>query len=139
VIAAIIARLIAQVPALKMVGSAAAFQQASETNPRATPAAYVFTVDESADENSLGDPMIQKIEVTLAIVLVVRQVGDTLGAGAGADMDSLRVDVLAALLGYRPSTGHDPLARRQSALLAFRDGHMWWQETWSTRYFAVAN
>jgi hypothetical protein len=135
---AIGARLLAEVPALKAVGAAAAFQQASETNPRSTPAAFVFIVEESADENSVDAPFIQEIDVTLAVVLVVRHVGDTLGAAAGVDMDSLRAAVLAALMGYVPLAGYDPLARRKSSLLAFRDGHMWWQETWSTRYTAIA-
>lgn len=136
-IAEIIARLKAQVPALKLVGGVASFQGASESNPPALPAAFVFTVDESADENGLDVPMIQQVEVTLAVILVVRNVVDARGAAAGTDMETLRDAVLAALLGWTPDPEHDPLARRQSTLLAFRDGHMWWQDTWSTRYFAV--
>lgn len=135
---AIIARLKAEVPALRIIDGAAGFQRASESNPTAVPAAYVFTVDESADENSIDEPMIQHIEVTLAVVLVVRHVGDATGAAAGSDMDSLRDAVLVALMGYRPDADHDPLARQRSTLLTFRDGHMWWQETWATRYYAVA-
>lgn len=134
----IITRLRAELPVLRTVAGVADFQRASESNPKAVPAAYVFIVEESADENSVDAPFIQEVDVTLAVVLVVRHVGDTLGAAAGVDMDSLRADVLAALMGFSPIAVYDPLARRKSALLAFRDGHMWWQETWSTRYTAIA-
>lgn len=137
-IAEIVARLQSQVPALKLVGGAAAFNAASQANPAATPAAFVFVVDESDDENGLEQPMVQESTVTLAVVLVVRQVSDAQGAAAGADMDTLRQAVGAALRGWVIGAAYDPLARRQSALVAFRDGHMWWQETWLTRYFSVA-
>lgn len=81
-IAEIIARLQSQVPALKLVGGAAAFNAASQANPAATPAAFVFVVDESDDENGLEQPMVQESTVTLAVVLVVRQVSDAQGAAA---------------------------------------------------------
>ena len=137
-IAEIIARLQAEVSALKLVGGAAAFNAASQANPAAPPAAFVFVVDESADENGLEQPMVQETTVTLAVVLVVRQVSDAQGAAAGVDMETLRKAVGAALRGWVIGADYDPLARRQSALVAFRDGHMWWQETWLTRYFSVA-
>ena len=124
--------------ALKLVAGAVAFNVASQSNPAATPAAFVFVVDESDGENGLEQPMVQDVTVTLAVVLVVRQVSDAQGAAAGADMDTLRQAVGAALRGWVIGADYDPLARRQSALVAFRDGHMWWQETWLTRYFAVA-
>lgn len=137
-IAEIIARLQAQVPALKLVAGAAAFNAASQANPAATPAAFVFAVEETDEENGLEQPMVQEVTVTLAVVLVVRQVSDAQGAAAGTDMDTLRQQVGVALRGWLIGADYDPLARRQSALVAFRDGHMWWQETWLTRYFAVA-
>jgi hypothetical protein len=137
-IAEIIARLQAQVPALKLVAGAAAFNAASQANPAATPAAFVFTVDETDDENGLEQPMVQEVNVTLAVVLVVRQVSDAQGAAAGIDMETLLKQVSAGLRGWVIGADYDPLARRQSALVAFRDGHMWWQQTWLTRYVAVA-
>lgn len=136
-IAAIIARLLAEVPALKLVEGVAGFQRATETNPPATPAAYVFTVDESgsAGDTDIDDGEGQLVDVTLAIVLVVRNVTDAHGAAAELDMDALRGQVRAALLGWSIDAEHEPLARRQSTLSAFRDGHMWWQETWTTAYY----
>jgi hypothetical protein len=136
-IAAIIARLLAEVPALKLIEGVAGFQRATETNPAATPAAYVFTVDESGAELDIdvSDGQDQLVQVTIAIVLVVRNVADATGAAAEVDMDTLRKQVRAALLGWSSGPDYELLTRRQSALSAFRDGHMWWQETWMTAYF----
>jgi len=50
-------------------------------------------------------------------------------------MDALRGQVRAALLGWSIDPEHELLARRQSTLAGFRDGHMWWQETWTTAYY----
>lgn len=136
-IAAIIARLLAEVPAFKLVEGVAGFQRATETNPPATPAAYVFTVDESGVDADvdIDDGEGQLVNVTIAVVLVVRNVADAHGAAAELDMDALRGLVRRALLGWSVDIDHHPLARRQSALSAFRDGHMWWQETWTTAYY----
>jgi len=135
-IAAIIARLLAEVSAFKLVAGAAGFQRATENNPPATPAAYVFTVDEAGDtDTDLDDGEGQLVRVTLAIVLVVRNVADATGEAAETDMDALRGQVRAALLGWSIDPEHELLARRQSTLAGFRDGHMWWQETWTTAYY----
>lgn len=136
-IPAIIARLQAQVPAFKRVEGVAGFQRATENNPPATPAAFVFTVDESgvAGDVDADDGEGQRVVVTLAIVLVVRNVADAHGAAAEDDMDALRGQVRQALLGWTTDTDHDPLERLRSSLSAFRDGHMWWQETWTTAYY----
>lgn len=137
-IAAIISRLKAEVSTLKTVEGAAGFQKASESNPTATPAAFVFLVNESADDlECIDEPIVQHVSVTLSVVLVVRHVGDSRGAAAGIDMETLRQAVLQALYGYRANAAQEPLARHQSTLIAFRDGHMWWQETFVTGYFAT--
>jgi len=131
--AAIIETLQTDVPGLALIEGAAGFQSAAETNPKATPAAYVFVVDETGDELTL-DGTLQMLRVTVAVVLVVRHLGTSKGGSAAGDMESLREDVLAALIGKVP-TGCSPLSLRQSALIAFRDGHLWWQQTWETRRF----
>lgn len=132
-IEALIARLQAAVPDLKLIEGAAGFQRASESNPPATPAAYVFIVDEAGDGDATVDlPLIERERITISVVLVVRNVGDRHGAAAAQDMETLRPAVTLALRGFTPAPEHAPLSRRQSALAAFRDGHMWWQMTWET-------
>jgi hypothetical protein len=136
-IAAIVARLEATKAqtGLKRVGGAAAFQAAVETNPAAVPAAYVFTLDETAGPNPVAPDVIQRVSASIGVVLVARNLSDAKGAAAGQDMETLRAAVKAVLLGWSPAEGHDPLERGRAHLLAFRDGHMWWQDAYTTAYF----
>ncbi len=137
-IAEIISRIKDSVPALRLVDNVAGFQRASDGQPAATPAAYIFLVSESADDQSLDAPMIQRIIATIATVLVVRHVGDAGGGSANTSMDSLREAVRSALLGMTIDDGYDPLAFVESALVTFRDGCLWCQMTWKTSYYVSA-
>lgn len=134
-IAAIVQQLQQAVPALRLVEGAAGFQRASEGNPTTTPAAYVFLADEVADEDSIGAPIIQRLLAKIVTVLVLRNVGDITGAAATIDMDTLREQVRTALHGFCIDADHDPLAIDRSGLVAFRDGHLWWQMIWTTSYY----
>jgi hypothetical protein len=133
-ISEIITRLQQAVPALKLVGGAAQFQNAAERNPNATPAAFVINLKENAAPTAVSDFVIQRVSVTLGVVLVVRNLSDAKGAAAGIDMEALSKAVKTQLLGWQPCEGYDPLERGSSNLLTFKDGHMWWQDTYLTSY-----
>lgn len=137
-ISTIISKIKDSVPALRLVENVAGFQRASEGQPAATPAAYVFLVKESGDDESLDAPMIQRVVAMIATVLVVRNVGDAGGGAANTSMDSVRESVRAAILGMTIDDGYDPLAFVDSAPVAFRDGCLWWQMTWRTSYYLSA-
>lgn len=131
----ITARLKAEVSLLALVAGAADFQKASEANPTATPAAYVFVLRENAGPNGVAPDVHQRVAVEVGVILVVRNLGDVKGAAAGQDMETLRAAVKAVLLGWEPAAGYDALERGNSGLLAFRDGHMWWQDTYTTAFY----
>ena len=120
------------VPALKLVGAAAQFQAAVESNPKATPAAFVISLGDDPGPSVMADQVIQRVATPLGIVLVVRNLSDTKGVAAGQDMEALRAAVKAALLGWQPAAEYDPLQRGRGTLLAFKDGHMWWQDIYLT-------
>jgi len=119
---------------LALVGGAAEFQKAVETNPAATPAAYVIELDETAGPSPATE-VHQRVKATIGIVHVVRNVADIKGDGARKDMETLRAATKAKLLGWSIAAGFDPLERARSNLLTFRDGHMWWQDAYTTAYF----
>lgn len=129
------ARLVAEVPALALVGGAAEFQRAAETNPTAVPAAYVLPQDESPGARPFSGDDVQKIDVSMAIVLVIRNVADTKGGAALDALKPLRDAVKVALLGWVPIEGYASLSRGPSSLLAFRDGHLWWQDTYRSSFY----
>lgn len=132
-VSSLIARLQSAVPELLLVAGAAGFAAASESNPPATPAAYVFITAESGGEGSIDEVSdIQRIESSLSVVLVVRHVGAAAGAGAAGDLQALSDAVKAALRGFAPTAEHDPMRFESAALLAFRDRHEWWQQSWKS-------
>lgn len=132
-IAAIVARLRDQVGTLSLISGAADFQKAAEANPTATPAAYVLLLTERGGPPATFSRTEQRVDAEIGIVLVTRNLADTKGAAAGTDMATLRAAVRTALLGWEDA-GRDPMEYGAGGLLAFRDGHMWWQDSYRTRY-----
>lgn len=132
---ATIARIKANVPALKLVEGAAGFQSAGESSPKATPACFVFLQGESPTPNQLGDMFVQqKVMCTVGVILVVRNLKDTKGVAAGADMEALRKLVKDQVFGWQAAPAYDPFERGNANLLVFKDGHMWWQDLYLTSY-----
>lgn len=123
------ARLREQMPDL-LVSGAAGFQAASESNPLATPAAYVFCVREDAETSTIDVPLSQRLKFALAVVVVVRQVADSHGDAANDVLDAVRAEIWAALHGAHLDADHEPLTFDSGAVLAFRDQHLWWQDIW---------
>lgn len=134
-IPAIIARLAAAVPELKHVGGAVAFQQAAENNPTITPCAFVFPLEETPAPSELACSVIQRVSATVSVMLVVRNVSDAQGVAAQQDLEVLRRAVKRCLLGWAPLDEHDPLERGPGSLMAFKDGHMWWQDIYGTIFY----
>lgn len=132
VAALVIDHLRETVESLRLVAGAAGFATSSESNPAATPAAFVFLTGESGGEDTLDEPFIQRLEQTLAVVLVVRHAGGPSGAGAAAEMALLGEAVRTALRGFSPTEDYEPLRFQSAALVTFRDRHEWWQQTWQT-------
>ncbi len=133
-IKALVTRIKATVPELKLVGEAADFQAAAENNPLATPCCFVFLMDETPGR-SATDVLLQKVEATVGIVFVVKNLKDTKGAAARDALDELRKKVKDQVFGWQASTEFDPFERGASRLLAFRDGHAWWQDLYLTSYY----
>jgi hypothetical protein len=130
----IIARLKATVPMLKLVGGAADFQAAVEANPPATPAVFVIPVEDMPGARFAADVTMQRVTATVGLVLVVRNLADKHGAAASTDMEVLRQAVKDQVFGWQAKPELDPFERGPGKHLAFRDGHVWWQDTLVTSY-----
>lgn len=121
--------------ALKMVGGAPEFQASAERNPTATPACYVFLLGEAASPSELAGATLQSVRASVSVTLCVKNLSDSKGVAAMADLELLRKQVRNKIYGWEPVEGYDPMERGDSALLAFRDGHVWWQDIYLTSYF----
>lgn len=132
-IAEIITRLQSQVAALKLVAGAAEFGAAADTNPTASPAAYVLRLSEQGGELLTYARTGQRVATEIGITLALRNLADAKGAAANVDLEALRAAVRTALLGWSaPSC--DPFEFAAGGLLAFRDGFLWWQDAYRTAY-----
>ncbi|WP_136414824.1 hypothetical protein [Herbaspirillum sp. ST 5-3] len=130
----VIQRLKDTVPALKLVEGAAGFQAAVESNPKVTPCVFVIPLEETPGQSVDAPVVIQNVRTKIGVVFVVRNLTDAKGLAAKVDLDALRNATKAQLLGWQPQAGYDPLERGPGGLLAFRDGHMWWQDIYQSSY-----
>lgn len=131
----IIARLQAEVPALKLVEGAAEFMTAVESNPVVTPASFVIPLQDDAMPSADVDVVIQRCVARYGVIYVTRNLKDPKGAAALQDIQALRLSGKEKLLGWMPAAGFAPLERAAGHLLAFRNGHMWWQDIYLTSYY----
>lgn len=138
-VAEIIERLIAAVPRLRLVGGAADLATAAKTAPKAAPAAFVVASETAqAPAGATSGQLIQRVEVSIHVVLVVRNVaGQDTGAKARAEMDALVTDVRRALIGWSPAGEIEPLSLRAARDEAYELGQLAVQEVYRSHYRLV--
>lgn len=138
IVSDIVARLNAIDPQIfSIVGNAADFA-AVDTLPLARPAAYVFVKEEASGDNERATgPVLQRCEADVAVVIVTDNVSDHHGGAASADLETLKVAVRAALVGFVPAASDDgtPIEHLSGRLIRFRQGTVWHEELFSAAYF----
>ncbi|MCL2829989.1 MAG: hypothetical protein FWD77_04525 [Betaproteobacteria bacterium] len=130
----IIARLRAQAQLLKGIGGAAEFSLASETRPAALPSVYVVPLAETPRANELAPVVMQRVEVSVGLVIAVSNVADKRGAAALGDLGYIRAAVHEALYAWAPE-GFEPLERGPGNLLGLRNGVLWWQDIFNSAHY----
>jgi hypothetical protein len=143
-VAPIIARLKSQVTALKIVGGAADVEAALNALA-ASPAAFVIEQTDEGKKNELVPDVHQRVEVGLLILLAVSSAKDSRGEAGQSDLETLRGmapngpptagSVAAALLGWSPGAGIEPLEFAGGQLFRFSRGHIWWLDAWRTAHY----
>lgn len=130
----IIDRIRDECPTLKLVGGAAEFERAVEA--LATfPAAFVLPAADLAQPNPFGSQIVeQRVGSEFAVVFAVRNLADADGAAAVASLEPVRVVVREALLGWAPAADMDGCEYRAGAMQAFKNGFLWWQDSYLTAY-----
>lgn len=118
----------------KHTGGAAGFVVASETKPSALPAAYVLPLNIGAEKNGKEGGVSQRINPAFGIAIAVSNVSDPKGAAALIDREMACDSVMKALLGWVPRIDCEPMEYGGGALLSFKNGVLWWQEIYSTKY-----
>lgn len=128
-IPAIITRL-KTLPQLKLVAGALDWAALEQPPPQHLwPACYVLPFASGAGANGLAaGGFRQRLEETVAILLVTGNLRDARGEAASTDLVAIRDTVRASLLGWSPGTAWEPLELRAGSLHAVIDGVAIWRD-----------
>jgi len=130
-------RIKAQIPAFKEVAGAA--DMANIMAGRLTDlGCYIFQERVTAAESQLANAIMQRLTVTFAVLIVVRNVKDARGADAADASYTLQAALKTALLGWTPDAGAEPLEYGGGALVSFANGFFIWKDTFITHQFIRA-
>lgn len=133
IVEAIIQRLGAEVPALKLIDGAAQFAALEGKGPARDPAAYVFLADEDAAPNACAAGLhIQGLTHTIAVALAVADRRSKAGAEGAAAMENLVDQVKGVLVGWSPAPGFSGFNYRRGRIVRFLKPHVWFQVELST-------
>lgn len=123
-VAATVTRLKAEIGALKTVGRAADLARliGAKALPAAhsVPAAYVIEPADTAGANSVAAGLLvrQLVTVRLVVVLALYKANDPTGAAALEQLETLKPQLMAALVGWQPGGDLDALEHERRRLLS---------------------
>lgn len=129
-VAPIIARLKAQMPTgWVTIAGAAELNAAIDAVAPGVPAAYVVPLAEVAAAPDLAGIHEQRIERAFGVVMVVANQQDPRGDAAATQLETKRLAVRAALLGWAPDSSNGETVFFTSGRLAqFAQGRLWWAD-----------
>lgn len=105
------------------------------------PCAYIVGPSELPAENQLMNAVSQRVECTFGVLWLVRSTADMWGKDASSDLDSMREDGMAALIGWEPQTNYKPVEfspRGGGRLVYAQDGILGWLDEFITEYYLRA-
>lgn len=124
-------RLAAQCPGLRQVRLAL-----EGALPGAYPSAYVLPLSETATPAELHDSDEQRIEARFAVELMVKHAAQAASGGpAQEELETLREEIKAALIGWQPGALFTPVAFAAGRLLDFSGGLAVWRDEFTTAYY----
>lgn len=136
IIGEILARLKSETGAtFRIVGGAGDLAQVKDV-PLALPAAYVFVKQEDSEPNARATgPSLQITALDVGIVIVTANIADARGAAAAADIESLKMAVRDALVGWHPASAASAVENVGGQMVKTSGGTVWWEHTVSTTFY----
>jgi len=137
----VIDRIAQEVPGFQQVQGAADFAAVSERSLKGfrPPSAFVILLREQAD-NAAPKAGRQRMNVTLGVVLAVRNYRDNQGGEAADALRPLLGATRQALIGWTPAEpGSRPLKLTQGDVNDFDDNTLLWSEVYTTQHFIGTN
>jgi hypothetical protein len=126
-------------PPLLLVDSAIEYAALQAPPPAARqPAAYVLPTGTRPGPNAVATTVRQRVEESVAVVLIDSNLRDYRGGQAAADLGALLAAVRTALVGWTPATGWEQTLLGPGRLLSFAGGVVAWQETFTSAHLLRA-
>lgn len=130
----IIARLKAQVPALKIISGSADLAKA-EADFKQAPSAFVIELSDRASENRTGTMSVsQNNTIKFAVITATKNLRDFRGQHAKTDLKSIRTGIIDALHGWQPDADFEPIEKRDGRLMKMTNAVLWWQDEFVTSH-----
>lgn len=98
------------------------------------PAAYVMPVGSRPGANAVMGAVRQRVQETIAVILMAQNLRDAQGAAATMDVVELYTRTRGLLVGWTPDPAWEQLVLGPARLLGFSGGIVTWQETYSSAY-----
>jgi len=136
----VIARLKVQLTGLRAVGGSADMALALRGTVVA-PAAFVMPLVEQGIELPSTGPTRQRLSSLFGVVLVVENMRDATGAAALIDLETVRLQLKRALVGWVPDDStHEPVTFLRGQLVQCEgDGRLWWSDEFLLTSYYVQN
>lgn len=109
------------------IAGAAQFKLLPENAALAVPCAFVIPLDDSPQESRAQNSVRQALTDSFAVVVAVSNVADEKGQIGAQSIHSLRAEVWAALLGWRPDLRYDGINYEGGHLLSLDRARLWYQ------------
>lgn len=109
------------------IAGAAQFKILPESAALAVPCAFAIPLDDNPGESLAMNSVRQTLTDSFAVIVAVSNVADERGQGAADQIHSLRAELWAALLGWRPADRYDGIAYEGGSLLAIDRARLWYQ------------
>jgi hypothetical protein len=128
-LAPIVSRLQSSCPSLRQVINAL-----SAAVPTSYPSAYVLPLAERMVEDTLS-LSLRVYEARFGIEIMARNVAQAAtGGDAGIDLEAVREEILAALVGYAPGNGYTSVVHVSGRLLSFEAGLAVWRDEFTVLF-----
>lgn len=109
------------------VAGAAQFKMLPEAAALPVPCAFVIPLDDNPQESMAQNSVRQMMKDSFAVIVAVGNTSDEKGQGAAHTVHSLRAELWAALLGWRPDLRYDGISYEGGQALSIDRARFWYQ------------
>ena len=109
------------------VGGAAQFKLLPENASLTVPCAFVLPLDDSPKESKAENSVRQQMVDSFSVIVAISNATDERGQGGVSSVKSLRTELWAGLLGWKPDVDYNGINYEGGSLLALDRARLWYQ------------